>query len=228
VDINSLFQKAQPSSTPTPGPGPTPAAPVPTQQTQQQQQQQQQPNTSGLQQSSQDGPSIRPPPKHQGSYDSPSMRNVPLPMISHQPNQTPPSMQQGTGPGTYHFNPPVHLRNPGNGGPGPNPPRSPNFNRAMTNGSIRGPPGTSGPGVLGSPRTGHPSIPPGPAPATPSQPPLAAMPPNMMNVPGGAMPHPQHMAGHMPPVPQGQIPHQMNMPPPTWGYYVSNINVFLG
>jgi hypothetical protein len=142
------------------------------------------------------------------------MRNHPLPMISHQPNQTPPSMQQGTGPGPYHFNPPAHLRQPGNGGPGPNPPRSPNFNRAMTNGNMRGPPGTPGSGGLGSPRMGHPPITPGPAPpATPSQTPLTAMPPNMMNV------HPQHMGG---PVPQGQMPHQMNMQPQMWGYYVSD------
>ncbi|KIM19670.1 hypothetical protein M408DRAFT_13367, partial [Serendipita vermifera MAFF 305830] len=118
---------------------PPSAAPTPAPQ-QQQQQQQQQPATSGPAQPSQDAPP-RPLPKQQGSFDSPSMRPGPLP-LSHPPNQTPP-MQPGNGPASYHFTPP-HLRQAGNGAPGANPPRSPSFNRTMTNGNMRGPPGAPG------------------------------------------------------------------------------------
>ena len=215
LDVNSLFQKTQPTPAQAPASAPTPAAPAPTQQQQQQQQ-------SGPSQPSQDGPP-RPLPKQQGSFDSPSMRSGPLP-ISHQPNQPQPPMQPGNGAG-YHFTPPSHLRQPNNGSPGLNPPRSPSFNRTMTNGSMRGPPGAPGSGGLGSPRMGHPSITPGQAPATPSQTPLTGMPPNMMNVPGGPVSHPQHMPGPVPSVPQGQMPHQMNMQPQMWGYYVSSTSV---
>ena len=224
LDVNSLFQGVQASS--TAAPAPAPAAPIPAPQAPPQQQQPS--NPAGTQLPSQDGPAIRPPPKHQGSYDSPSTRISPLPILPHAPNQTPPSIQQGTGPAPYHFNPPAHLRQPGNGGPGANPPRSPNISRAMTNGNMRGPPGAPGSGGLGSPRMGHPSITPGPTPAAPSQTPLTAMPPSMMTVPGGSIPHPQHMPAPIPSVPQGQMPHQMNMPPPqVWGgYYVSNVHVF--
>lgn len=217
LDVNSLFQKTQTAPAQASAPTSTPAAPV----SAQQQQQPQQPNISGPAQPSQDGPS-RPIPKQQASFDSPSMRPGSLP-LPHQPNQTPSPMQPGGGPG-YHFNPPSHLRPTGNGAPGSNPPRSPSFNRTMTNGNgnMRGPPGAPGAGVLGSPRMGHPSIPSGPAPPTPSQTPLTGMPPNMMNVPGGPVPH---MAGPVPSVSQGQMQH---MPPQMWGYYVSSIYVCNG
>jgi translation initiation factor 4G len=207
VNVASLFQNPQ---------QPQAAAPVPTQVPQQ----------SGPSQAtttpipSQDGPP-RPPPKHQGSYESPAMRNTPLPILSHQPNQTPSPMQPGAGP-QHHFTPhQSHLRQGGNGNMGFNPPRSPNLSRAMTNGNMRGPPGGPVPVSIGSPRMGPPPATPTPSTPVPTQTPMQGVPPGMMNMPPGQVSHPPHMPSPVTPLPGGQMPHQMGIPPPMWGYYVS-------
>ncbi|KAG9054712.1 hypothetical protein FS842_004360 [Serendipita sp. 407] len=221
-DVNSLFQKPQATSasattqTQSAAPAPPPSIattppnpvvpPTPKQQ-----------NAAIPPQVSQD---VRPTPKPQGSYDSPSMRNVPLPIVNHPPNQVPAPMQQpGTGHPPFHYTPSSsHLRQGTNNNPAINPPRSPNISRPMTNGNMRGPPGAPGPGVLGSPRMGPPpSTTPAPPPTVPT--PVAGMPPNMMNMPNGPGAHPPHM--HTPVAPIPPTHPAMGMPPggAMWYYY---------
>lgn len=230
-DVNSLFQKPQENSPPAAGPAsvsastsapaPAPAltpAPAPGSGSVPQQMTTPAATPTPLP-TSQEG--VRPPQKHQGSYDSPSMRNSPLPVVSHPSNQAPP-LQPGPGSAPYHFpQTPSHLRQSTNGAPAFPPPRSPNLNRAMTNGSMRGPPGAPVTNALGSPR-------PSPSTATPnaSAPPSAQTPisgvppPGMMSVPGGPAPHPPHMQSPVPPLAPNQM-HQMGIHPPMWGYYVN-------
>lgn len=200
VNVASLFQNPQQPQSAAPVPTPAPQQSGPSQAT-----------TTPIP-LSQDGPGARLPPKHQGSYDSPSMRNSPLPILPHPPNQAPSPMQPGAGP-QYHFTPTQsHLRQGGNGNPPFNPPRSPNLSRAMTNGSMRGPPGGPVPGSIGSPRMGPPPATPTPSTPVPTQTPMQGVPPGMMNMPPGQVPHPPHMPS--------PAPHQMGIPP-MWGYYVS-------
>jgi translation initiation factor 4G len=240
-DVNSLFQNQKQSQATSS----TPPAPAPVQQQPLQQQQslpnqtipqpipqpqQQVPSTP--QQPAQDISVARPPPKHQASYDSPSMRNAQLPVLPHQPNQTPSPMQPNAGPPTYHYNPSQpHLRQGGNNVPGTNPPRSPNFPRAIPNGNMRGPPGAPGSGVLGSPRM-PPTSTPNPSAQPPTQTPIPGMPgvpPGMMQAPGGPTGHPPHMPSPVTSMPPGQMPPQMAPPQMgMWmgGYYVSILTQF--
>ncbi|PVG02533.1 hypothetical protein CPB86DRAFT_587203 [Serendipita vermifera] len=231
LDVNSLFQKTQQATSTTPS---APASvqqqplqqqqPLPNQPIPQPMPQPQQQVPSTPQQSAQDISVARPPPKHQASYDSPSMRNAQLPVLPHQPNQTPSPMQPNAGPPTYHYNPSQpHLRQGGNNVPGSNPPRSPNFPRAIPNGNMRGPPGAPGSAVLGSPRMAPPTTTPNPSAQPQAQTPIPGVPPGvppgMMPVPGGPTGHPPHMPSPVNSMPPGQMPPQMPHGMQMWGYY---------